>query len=641
MTEKWQNIPQELRERPQWCLAAADKRPLTVSGGPASSTDPSTWITFDEARAAAGERACRIGYMLSADDPFSCIDLDVKDDTPHHLLVRFGSIINTIDSYTERSRSGRGYHVWVKANIGRGRKRDGVEVYSQERFIICTGDVARVRPIADRQELLTNMVSQMSLERVEPIALEGEDGPDWVLAARAVEDQGELGRLFRGEWKDRYPSQSEADLVLVRLLIPLTESPLECWRTFQLSELGKREKANRDDYARRTMALALRQLAGDQEEARHGAQIAASLLQNDAGSGGAYFHLLSDDDLSRRPLPRWLVKGAIPETGVGAIYGPSGTFKSFVALDLLAHISNGRAWFGRRVTAAPAVYVPLEGQGGIPKRVAAWRQALAHQGIQATTNMRFITEAMNLRERADRDRLVGTLVDGGWAGGVLCIDTLAQAGPGIDENTSQGMGEMISIFQELQNRLGGFVLVIHHSGKNEGAGLRGWSGLLAALDCSIRCTRGDSRPWYEGELILEKIKDGENGQTMNFTVARIALGYDYDGDPITSLAISRATNVERAPEPDEVQIATEDDEFVLDWIRRSVEAAKRPTGRSLEAQLGHMKSERAITQRRLRDALARLKDEGHLVEVTHGSKGHKWLRPKDMPKGEESSQEGR
>lgn len=641
MTEQWRNIPEDLRKRSQWCLAGPDKRPLTVSGRPARSTDPSTWTKFEEAAAAARERGCGIGFMLHQDDPFTCIDLDVKDDTPHDLLERFETIINTADSYTERSRSGLGYHVWVKANIGRGRKRDGVEVYSQERFIICTGDVARVRPIADRQELLTKMVSQMSPERVEPIALEGEDGPDWGVAARAVEDQGELGRLFRGDWEGRYPSQSEADLGLVRLLIPLTESPLECWRTFQLSKLGERDKANRDDYARGTMALALRQVADDHEQAKHGAQIKASLLQNDGGSDGAYFHLQSDDDLSRRPLPKWLVKGAIPETGIGAIYGPSGTFKSFVALDLLAHISNGRTWFGRRVTAAPAVYVPLEGQGGIPKRVAAWRQALAHQGTQATTNIRFITEAMNLREKADRDKLVRTLVDGGWAGGVLCIDTLAQAGPGIDENTSQGMGEMVSIFQELQNRLGGFVLVIHHSGKNEGAGLRGWSGLLAALDCSIRCTRDDSRPWYEGELILEKVKDGENGQTLDFAVARIALGYDEDGDPITSLAVIPPTSAERAGEPDKVQIATEDDDFVLDWIRRSVEDGKYPTGRSLEARLGHMQSERAITQRRLRDAITRLKDEGHLVEVAHRSKGHKWLRPEDMPNGEEGDQEGR
>ncbi|MDO2063659.1 AAA family ATPase, partial [Escherichia coli] len=81
---------------------------------------------------------------------------------------------------------------------------------------------------------------------------------------------------------------------------------------------------------------------------------------------------------------------------VGTVFGQSGTFKSFLVLDLLAHIANGQPWFGHRVTAAPAVYVPFEGQGGIPKRVAAWRMARMHNGCSgADTNMRYITDRMN------------------------------------------------------------------------------------------------------------------------------------------------------------------------------------------------------------------------------------------------------
>ncbi|MDE2317292.1 MAG: hypothetical protein KGK06_12870, partial [Xanthomonadaceae bacterium] len=69
------------------------------------------------------------------------MDLDVKDETPPEVLARFQKIIETFDSYTERSTSGRGYHIWLKGDIGAGRRRDGVEVYSQERFIVCTGNV--------------------------------------------------------------------------------------------------------------------------------------------------------------------------------------------------------------------------------------------------------------------------------------------------------------------------------------------------------------------------------------------------------------------------------------------------------------------------------------------------------------------
>lgn len=40
-----------------------------------------------------------------------------------------------------------------------------------------------------------------------------------------LKGRGELGRLFSGDWIGRYPSQSEADLALIKLLLPITDSP--------------------------------------------------------------------------------------------------------------------------------------------------------------------------------------------------------------------------------------------------------------------------------------------------------------------------------------------------------------------------------------------------------------------------------
>ena len=89
--------------------------------------------------------------MLHPSDPFTCIDLDVKETTSQEQHQRHDDIVAMFDSYTERSRGGQGRHVWITAKIGKGARRDCVEVYSQERFIICTGDVYADRPIAERQ----------------------------------------------------------------------------------------------------------------------------------------------------------------------------------------------------------------------------------------------------------------------------------------------------------------------------------------------------------------------------------------------------------------------------------------------------------------------------------------------------------
>ena len=107
--DRWACIPQELRERSQWCVAGEDKAPrIATQGLPhAKSNDPSTWRTFDEASAFAAHHGLHIGYMLHESDPFACIDLDVKDDTTPEQLERFQRIVDAADSYRPRSLRGQ------------------------------------------------------------------------------------------------------------------------------------------------------------------------------------------------------------------------------------------------------------------------------------------------------------------------------------------------------------------------------------------------------------------------------------------------------------------------------------------------------------------------------------------------------
>lgn len=656
-------IPAELRERPQWCVAGPDKRPMTADGRAASTTDPGTWADFDTACRSATKRGCGVGYVLTGDDPFACIDMDVKDNTPADALDRYRSIIDAYDSYTERSRSGRGWHVWVRGKIGRGRRRDGVEVYSQERFIICTGDVIRERPVAACQPMLDNMVSSMGPPAPE-VPLTGEDVPDFALAARASTDPGELGRLFRGEWQERHPTQSEADLALVKLLMPLTSSTRECWATFRLSALGQRDKAARPDYMKRTLALAAQHLNNDTASIRHGAEVAESFF-GQAGENTPpppsppppppppphrAIRLLLDGDLDRLPPLRWLVKSLIPDAGIGAIYGDSGTFKSFLTLDLLAHISNGREWFGRRVKAAPAVYVPFEGQGGIPNRVRAWRlgQTIERNpdllialepDSDVRTNVAVVMDPLNLREAADREALVATLIGNGWAGGVLCIDTLAHASNGIEENSS-AMGEMIGIFRDLQQRLGGVILLVHHSGKDQSRGMRGWSGLHAAMDFVVECQKEGEGDTREAQFRLSKVKDGTTGTVSKFRMQMIPLGCDEDGDPFTSLTVCpKEQGHPEAPPPlkgtkkagirdIDADTSARDDAFIYGWVGQQVLTHNYPSKNSLKGQLPDMKeSGYQITQDRVLAAVERLLAESRLTKEAKSPNGNPWLRP--------------
>lgn len=256
------------------------------------------------------------------------------------------------------------------------------------------------------------------------------------------------------------------------------------------------------------------------------------------------FSLLTPSDLRAIPPMRWLVRGCIPETGLGAIYGPPGCGKSFLVLDLMGAIADGRAWFSHDVSAAPCVYVALEGEAGVSQRIAAY---MTKHGTPEA--LRVILTPLDIRLADDRRELAATIKAAGMAGGVLTLDTLNRAAPGADENDSREMGELIAAMKALQADLGGLVLAVHHSGKDAARGLRGHSSLLAALDAVLEVTRHDERR----EWRLAKAKDGEDGKAHQFRLDVVELGEDAEGYAITSCVIepevSSADAVRKAAPP--------------------------------------------------------------------------------------------
>lgn len=119
------------------------------------------------------------------------------------------------------------------------------------------------------------------------------------------------------------------------------------------------------------------------------------------------------------------------------------------------------------------------------------------------------------------------------SGAVVVIDTLNRAAPGSDENAPNDMSKIIAGAKALQIAVDGLVLLVHHSGKDEGRGPRGHSSLLAALDAAIEVKRtGDKRKFK-----IDKCKDGVDGLEFGFTLKMVDLGTDADGDDITSCVI--------------------------------------------------------------------------------------------------------
>lgn len=232
-------------------------------------------------------------------------------------------------------------------------------------------------------------------------------------------------------------------------------------------------------------------------------------------------------EILQQPPSRWTVKGVLPEKGLAAVYGASGSGKSFLTLDMAAAIGEGENWFGRRTRLTPILYLCLEGQAGLAQRIQAWEQVHVREypsTVQFMTDTSFmLTDPQAVHELAE------------WptSGSLIVIDTLAQSAPLVDENASQGMGEILEGAKLLQRLTGGLILFVHHAGKDVARGMRGHSSLYAALDSVIEVQRnGESRSWS-----IAKCKDGEDGGSKAFKLKGVALGVDADGDPITSCAV--------------------------------------------------------------------------------------------------------
>ena len=244
------------------------------------------------------------------------------------------------------------------------------------------------------------------------------------------------------------------------------------------------------------------------------------------------YKLRTAAELAALPPLVWLVRGVLPAEGLAALFGASGSGKTFLALDAAAAIADGRRWFTYRVNPAPVVYVGLEGEAGLSQRVQAWDR---HHGRPAPDGLRFVvSQPFDLLQPDD----VAELAEACRGAGLVVVDTLNRAAPGVDENSSQDMGRIIEAAADLQRRIGGLVLLIHHAGKDSTKGMRGHSSLHAALDAAIEVRRdGDAREWR-----IAKSKDGADAESIPFRLEVVTLGLEPDGTPMTSCAVVADTS---------------------------------------------------------------------------------------------------
>lgn len=158
------NIPQEILSLNQWVCSRSDsKAPQQASCQfPASSTNPSTWSSFETAlNAVVDGKYDYLGFVF-ADNGIVGVDIDDGYDEDGFLSPLAADIIGKCKSYTEKSKSGRGVHILLKGDLPfKGKNnRNGVEIYKTARYFIMTGDTLLYDNIVENQEAINYIVDK-------------------------------------------------------------------------------------------------------------------------------------------------------------------------------------------------------------------------------------------------------------------------------------------------------------------------------------------------------------------------------------------------------------------------------------------------------------------------------------------------
>lgn len=245
----------------------------------------------------------------------------------------------------------------------------------------------------------------------------------------------------------------------------------------------------------------------------------------------------------------YLIKGLLPSNGTTAIYGPSGSFKSFLAVSWACHIATGREWDGHRVTQGAVLYVVGEGGVGVPRRLRAWADQYMGSADIPSVYRIDMPVFMAVPEQVAELKIAAEQVkrETGYPVRLIVVDTVARCFGGGDENRAADMGAFIAGCDEVKAATGATILLVHHTGKQEDNGARGSSAFRAALDAEYLVKR-EAKDSNSVILRNTKMKDDEPPPERAYDLRSRVVTFDSEGDEVTSLVVVDAGREPEEPE---------------------------------------------------------------------------------------------
>jgi putative DNA primase/helicase len=496
----YEAVPAELKNRPQWvCWRWAQrdgkytKPPVDPhSGGDGSSTDPRTWATFDGARAHCDRaKLAGVGFVVRRQDRITGGDLDKCRDPETGIVEPWAlEIVQELKSYTEVTPSGTGLRIWVRGNLPGHRRRKGhIEFYDDARYLTVTGQHLEGTPttIEDRQAELDALYARIFDAKQPDEKGNGHRSPEpldladqeIIKRASAAKNGSKFSRLWAGQWKGDYASQSEADLGLAMMLAFWTgRDASRVDALFRQSGLF-REKWNshrgESTYGRWTVTEACRRQTETysprseprpvESEPPHDRQTTDNPRPDWKLWDTALMSTWPDEPLV------WSVENLIPRGGIGFVSAAPKDRKSLITLDLGLHLAQpvgSRRWLDKYAcTPATVLYIAREDHARRIKERALEICRSYQMPLPDPGRLQFlIRERISLTDIFHLEWLKAQIVSRGFD--FLILDVLNRMIPDLDELSAKDMAKLVSILEELNRELGVTILCDDHTRKPQG-----------------------------------------------------------------------------------------------------------------------------------------------------------------------------
>jgi hypothetical protein len=232
-----------------------------------------------------------------------------------------------------------------------------------------------------------------------------------------------------------------------------------------------------------------------------------------------------------------LVEGVLGRASMAVLYGDSNSGKTFLGVELGACVSRGTEWLGKRTAGGLVVYLATEAAASVVLRLQAYQRhhqvrvpgfIIVKSPINLFDGEADTTAVLALVDRIERD--LGSKV------ALIIGDTLSRMSAGANENSGEDMGVVLKHADTIRAATGATFLWIHHCGKDQARGMRGWSGMRAAIDTEIEVTVDEALGLRAAEITKQRDLPGK-GDRLGFTLRGVAMGTNRWGTQRTSCVV--------------------------------------------------------------------------------------------------------